>query len=259
MEDSRTADVQEEKKGLNIKEYLNILVPVLFLLALLVYVTINSISGTQACLTTPSVRPFAEVLIEEIEKEHPELKIRLVEVEQADPALLEEKGAFCLVAPESQTLLEKGALPIGADALVVAVSPDNSVSGFDRVDLVKRLKDKKAPIYLPSLDLIGVFEQKLIRDQVKSNKPNYSLGKTLGQDDIVFLPWTQLEEKEMKAVAFNGIIPNSKNIEELQFPTWYQIVVLFSEGEKVKMEKLIKSKSFQKKVRSKGLFSWSWY
>jgi hypothetical protein len=258
MENSSTV-AEQEKKGLNIKEYLSILVPALFLLALLVYVNLNLVLSGQVCLTTPSVRPYAEVLVEAIGKENPDLNLRLIEVEQADPTLLEEKGAIFLVAPESPELLEKGALPIGVDALVVAVSLDNSASGFDRVDLEKRLKDKKTQIYLPPKDLIGVFEQKLLRGQANYDKPSYFLGKTLGKDEIVFLPWTKLDEDEMKAVAFNGVMPNSKNIRELQFPTWFQVVILFPKGEQARMEKLVKSKSFQKKIRSVGLFSWSWY
>lgn len=258
MENSSAQETQEKKES-NLKEYLSILVPALFLLSLLIYVSLNSLLGGQIVLTTPSVRPYAEVLLEAMEKENPELDLRLVEVEQADPALLEGKGALFLVAPESLELLEKGAQPIGVDALVVAVSPDNPASGFDRVDLERRFEDEKAHIYLSPKDLMGVFEQKLLRGQASYDKPNYFYGETFGKDDIFFLPWTKIEEGEMKAAAFNGVIPSSKNIEELQFPTWYQVVVLFPEGEKARVEKLIKSKSFQKKVRSKGLFSWSWY
>jgi hypothetical protein len=203
-------------------------------------------------LTTPSAKKTASFLEEELD-------VKFTILEEA-PKKISPKIKLILF-PEKFVEV-RNAQPIAVDALVLAVHPSNKITNLNQESLRKIIKGKvrewkelggeksKINLFLPHSDLDAFIKKNL---GVKSLK-NFSrwAGGKPKKNDLLLVTYSQLPKK-VKLIGYNGIFPTRENIEQLQYPLSFKILLFGKEKEVKKVKEIIKNANFQRKAKKSGL------
>ena len=267
--------MSEKEKKVNFKEYLNLIIPILFLLIILIGVLVYQ--RYQPVKIEDKVPGATSELIQlakmELENKFHDKKFQIGFNSSEDEynKFLENEYDIMFSYSISDNKDVESYL-VASDAVGIIVHESNIVNDLSDDKLrailngeIKNWKDlgwEDIPIkiYLPNSIILSKFPGESVLEKKDSRMT------LLGEEEIVlkistqkegigFVDYINARNSGVKFLGYNGMRPNDKNVGELQYPLIIKIFVYVKRGNLPDVIKYLTSEDFREQIRASGLIT----